>query len=201
MVERLIGRKEGAELAAGAGLWCVLLIPPVRAAAEADMALHMLVQIPLLILAGGLLAGARAAPAWFRAVDEGGWVGMLVGLLTASYWMVPRVLDAALVDMRFEVLKFVGLPLLAGVPVRWSWPRLSALGRGFVITNMLSMTAFVGWLYIAAPVRVCVYYLAEQQVAVGRLLLAATISAGLLFFFRCLVGPTGSGADVHRGKA
>lgn len=172
----------------GAGLWLLLALPASRAGMEADMPLHMLVQIPLLAVAGWLSAGAAGPPAWFRSVDEGGWVGTLVAVLGASYWMLPLVLDAALADMRFEVLKFLTLPLLVGVPLRWSWPRLSALGRGFVVTNMLSMTAFVGWLYLAAPVRVCVYYLAEQQAATGKLLLGATALAGLLFFLRCLVG-------------
>ncbi|HYG85599.1 MAG TPA: hypothetical protein VD978_05005 [Azospirillum sp.] len=189
MVERLIAAVRRPQPAGGIALWLMLAAPPVRTAAEADMSLHMLVQIPLLMVAGWLLAGALRPPAWFRLADEGGWAGTLVAVLAASYWMVPRVLDAALVDLRFEFLKFVGLPLLVGAPLRWSWPRLSALGRGFVITNMLSMTAFVGWLYVAAPVRVCVYYMAEQQVMAGKLLLAATAAAGLLFFLRCLVGP------------
>lgn len=192
MVERLIVASTRPQLACGVLLWLILAASPVRTAAEADMSLHMLVQIPLLIVAGWLAAGAAARPpAWYRSVDEGGWVGILIAVLAASYWMVPRVLDAALVDMRFEVLKFVGLPLLAGAPLRWSWPRLSALGRGFVITNMLSMTAFVGWLYVAAPVRVCVYYLEEQQLAAGQMLLLATAGAGLLFLVRCFVGHPG----------
>ncbi len=187
MVGRLMLPISWAQLC-GAGLWIALAIPPLRAAAEADMSLHMLVQIPLLMLAGWLVVGRTPAPRWYRTADYGGWAGTLVAIFTTSYWMVPWVLDAALLDVRFELLKFFGLPLLVGLPLRWSWPRLSCVGRGFVITNMLSMTAFVGWLYIAAPVRVCVYYLVDQQTTAGKLLLVATILASLLFFLRCLFG-------------
>jgi len=38
----------------------------------------------------------------------------------------------------------------------------------------------VGWLYVAAPVRVCNFYLVEQQVAAGAGLLAATVAVSLV---------------------
>lgn len=184
---------------AGGGLWLALALPTTRMAMEADMSLHMLGQIPLLMLAGWLTVGTIRAPRWYRVVDEGGWFGVLVAVFAASYWMVPWVLDAALVDPRFELLKFFGLPLLVGAPLRWSWPRLSIVGRGFIVTNMLSMTAFVGWLYIAAPVRVCVYYLVDQQTLAGKMLLVATGVASLLFFLRCLLGNGGGRVDAAVG--
>lgn len=199
MVGRLIHHASWAQLC-GVGLWLILAVPPLRTAAEADMSLHMLVQIPLLMLTGWLMVASTPAPRWYRILDEGGWAGILVAIFTTSYWMIPWVLDAALIDVRFELLKFFGLPLLVGLPLRWSWPRLSTVGRGFVITNMLSMTAFVGWLYIAAPVRVCVYYLVDQQTMAGKLLLVATVLASLLFFLRCLFGGPGVARVDGRGS-
>ncbi len=41
---------------AGAILWAALAVPPVRHALESTMTLQMLIQIPLLALAGGWVA-------------------------------------------------------------------------------------------------------------------------------------------------
>jgi hypothetical protein len=54
------------------------------------------------------------------------------------------------------------------------------MGRGFVIANVLPMWAVVGWLYLAAPVRVCNFYLVEDQAVAGAGLLAASIGLGLV---------------------
>ncbi|TAL74250.1 MAG: hypothetical protein EPN79_00730, partial [Burkholderiaceae bacterium] len=68
---------------AGAILWAVLAAPPVRHALEATMTLQMLVQIPLLALAGGWLALGmpvrlgRALARW----NEGGISGLLLASL------------------------------------------------------------------------------------------------------------------------
>lgn len=180
-----------ADAAAGAALWLALAMPGVRAALEADMALHMLVQLPLLTAAGWLAAGAALPRAALARWDDGGWTGIAVAALVSTYWMLPRALDAALASPLAEAGKFLSLPLLVGLPLRWSWPRLSPLGRGFMITNAISMLAFAGWLYIAAPVRVCVYYLADQQIAAGQGLLWAALLGGIALLLRCLAGPSG----------
>jgi len=48
------------------------------------------------------------------------------------------------------------------------------------------MCAVVGWLYLAAPVRVCNFYLVEERAAVGAGLLVASVflaaTAGCLAF-------------------
>jgi hypothetical protein len=90
--------------------------------------------------------------------------------------MVPRALDSALASPAMEVAKFVTLPLLVGAPLSLSWSRLGGMGRGFMIANVLPMWAVVGWLYVAAPVRVCNFYLVEQQTTAGAGLLASSIA-------------------------
>jgi hypothetical protein len=178
-------------LTAGGGLWLTLALPTSRTALEAVMTDHMLVQIPLLALAGWLAAGAFDPPQAYRAGDWRGWTGTVAVLVVSSFWMLPRMLDVALVDGGWELAKFLTLPLMVGVPLRWSWPALSPLGRAFVLTNAISMAAFVGWLYLAAPLRVCVYYLADQQLAAGKGLLWVALAGGLVFLLRCLLGPFG----------
>ena len=97
----------------------------------------------------------------------------------STWWMVPRALDAALASPVMEVTKFVTLPLLVGAPLSLSWSRLGGMGRAFVIANVLPMWAVVGWLYLAAPVRVCNFYLVEQQAIAGAGLLTSSIALGV----------------------
>ena len=42
----------------GALLWMLLVVPPIRQALQATMTAQMLVQIPLLVIAGWLISGA-----------------------------------------------------------------------------------------------------------------------------------------------
>jgi len=149
----------------GLGLFIILALPPVRAALEATLMGHMLVQIPLLVLAGWLLVAGRGSI--LQSWNANGIPGLLLALFAMAFWSIPRWLDAALSEPLWEIIKFITVPLLVGLPLAMSWPRLSDLARGFVWANAISMLAFMGWLYIAAPVRVCNNYLVDQQVAFG----------------------------------
>jgi len=150
-------------------LHMVLVMPPVAALLEGSMAGHMLIQIPLLALAGGLAArgaagGRRAVLAGFNA---GGVPGLLVVMFAATVWMLPRMLDAALQSPLVEAAKFTTIPLLVGVPLSLSWPLLAPVARGFIWANLISHAAVLGWLYTAAPNRLCTRYLYDQQALVG----------------------------------
>ncbi|EME69531.1 transmembrane protein [Paramagnetospirillum caucaseum] len=182
----------------GAGLLGLLALPPLREAMESDMARHMLVQIPLLALCGWLCApspatGRNLAGAW----DRHGIVGILTANLVAAYWMLPRTLDNTIASAAFEAAKFISLPLLVGVPLRRCWSRLPMLGQGFVVANAVSMLGIVGWLYLAAPVRVCVYYLVDQQEVVGRALLYLAGAITLAVLVRAFVGTAQSSVPFH----
>jgi hypothetical protein len=155
-----------------------LALPDVRGALEQVMVTHMLVQIPLLAAAGAVFAGALPA-GWRSRVtpwNRGGVSGTMLALIASSWWMVPRALDLALDSPAIEVTKFVTLPLLVGVPLRLSWRPLGTMGRGFVLANVLPMWAVVGWMYVVAPVRVCNFYLLDQQVSAGVGLLVASVA-------------------------
>jgi hypothetical protein len=174
---------------AGAFIIALLALPATRLSLERVMIWHMLVQIPLLAVAGGLIVAALPAR-WTARVapwNANGVSGILMALIASSWWMVPRALDWALASPAMEAAKFVSLPLLVGAPVALSWPQLGGLGRGFVVANVLPMWIVVGWLYVAAPVRVCNFYLVEQQVSAGvglltvSLLLAVIVGISALF--------------------
>jgi len=148
---------------------------------EASMVLHALVQLPLLVAAGALLV-PRPAPAVRTAAHPYAPAVLLVALFTSALWMLPRLLDGALGDPALETAKLLSLPFLAGAPLRWSWPRLTPLARSFVVANAFSMLLTLGWLYHAAPMRVCSYYLRaeQQQLGTAYLTLAALLLVALL---------------------
>lgn len=184
---------------AGAVLVAALAEPNTRAALESGMVGHMLVQIPLLALAGAWLAAdlPPAVKARVAACDPKGLAGILTVLFASSYWMLPRALDAALAHGGVEAAKFVSLPLLVGLPLALSWGRLSLIGRGFIWLNGLSMLAVLGWLYAVAPVRVCNSYLAAEQALAGRLMLGLAVGLALLTAVRAFIGDAGE----HRRHA
>ena len=166
---------------AGLALYLVLVAPPIAAWLERTMAGHMLLQVPLLALAGGLVARGifgrhGAGLAGFNAA---GIAGLLVAVFVAAVWMLPRTLDAALRDPLVEAAKFTSVPLLIGAPLALSWPLLPPVARAFVWANVISHAAVLGWLYRAAPDRLCARYLFDQQATVGAVLLI--IAAVLLF--------------------
>jgi hypothetical protein len=161
----------------------VLALPPVRALLESTMTLHMLVQFPLLVLAGFLLA--RIVPArWRSRVDAWnahGIAGLLASVLVLMLLMIPRVLDLALVDSRIEVAKWLAL-LACGAALQLSWQRAGLLVQGFFLGNLLPMTAAAGQLFQDAPLRLCNAYLLDDQVRLGQglVLLSVVVAASAI---------------------
>ncbi len=152
------------------GLFYLLLATPAaRKGLEANMSAHLLIQMPLLV-AIGVGAGQLLAPRWrdWLLAGVGGPVPLTtLALIASGYWMLPRAMDAALAGPAMEAAKFLSLPLLVGLPLALAWGRLTLIGHGFVLTNLMSMLAVLGWLYIVAPVRVCNSYLVDAQTNAG----------------------------------
>lgn len=160
---------------------CVLLAwPPLRHALEASMWRHMVLQFPLLMAAGALLAAAlpprtRGAVARWNAH---GIAGLVLVACVLAVLMVPRVLDLALRDPAIEAAK-VAVLLGAGAALRLSWRAAGLVVQGFFLGNMLPMTAVVGQLYIDAPLRLCNAYLLDDQARLGQWLIALAVLLAL----------------------
>lgn len=165
-------------LLAGLALAILLLLalPPVRRWLESTMSLHMLAQAPLLALAGALLAAAM--PAHWRSRSERwnayGLSGLVAFALVMSLLMIPRVLDLALADLRFDAAKWLAL-VAAGGALRLSWSRAGLLVQGFFLGNVLPMTALAGQAYQDSPLRLCNGYLREDQVWLGQALVTVAV--------------------------
>jgi len=170
----------------GAALLVVLVLPPCTRALESQLLLQQLVQVPLLALSGWAM-GRRLAdfnPHW----NADGLPGLIVAVGVASFWMLPRAMDAALASLPFEIAKLASLPLGVGIPLALSWPRASSLVRTFLLANAISMAALVGWLYLAAPLRVCNFYLRDDQEWTGIALLSLSAVVALSCALRCFLG-------------
>lgn len=179
--------QRSSQLLAGTALALLglLALPAARQALEASMTLHMLVQYPLLALAGFLLAAAlpRHWLAHLNHWNSYGISGLFMTALLLAILMIPRSLDLALVVAGVELAKWLAL-LLCGAALQMSWRPAGLLVQGFFLGNVLPMMAVVGSLYQNSPVRVCNAYLLDDQVRLGQLLIGISAAVALLWSVR-----------------
>jgi len=188
------------QFATGSALLALLMLPLARHTLESGMRPHMLVQYPLLLVAGALLS--RGVPlCWRQAL--GTWNALGIGGLTAlsvisAVLMIPRVLDLVLVDARAEYLK-LGALVLAGVLLRESWRDAGRVIQAFFLGGMLPMMVVAGTLYQDAPLRLCnAYRLDEQQRLGSELVWAAAVIAFVWLW--CAGSELISGDGTRTGK-
>jgi hypothetical protein len=171
------------QAALGLALCALLAWPALRYALEASMWRHMVLQFPLLMGAGALLAAALPSRARTLVArwNAHGIAGLVLVAVVLAVLMVPRVLDLALRDGAIEAAKGAAL-VLAGAALRLSWRAAGLVVQGFFLGNVLPMTAVVGQLYIDAPLRLCNAYLLDDQARLGQWLigLAALLALGWL---------------------
>jgi len=150
-------------------LYVMLMFPPLVKWMESIMITHMLVQIPLLIVAGYMMGQflQKKFPGIFSRWNDSGIPGMLLFVIITTYWMLPRIMDETLAITSIELFKFISLPFLAGVPLRDSWRKIGGLGKSFILLNYIPMFAFMAWLYIDAPIQICNNYLETEQKHLG----------------------------------
>ncbi|MHA3903784.1 hypothetical protein ACTPOE_09535 [Castellaniella sp. WN] len=166
-----------------AALACLGTAVGLRAPLTALMSLHMLVQIPLLVLAGlfaeqawraGRRPAAAARPRTAWSYNEYGVPGLLLVSLIGAGWMIPKALDDALVDWRVAAFKYLGLPVCGWV-LRAALRRSNAVIKLFFLGNFCWMSAIVGMIYLDQPIRLCNAYLQDDQDWSGRGLIALAI--------------------------
>jgi hypothetical protein len=190
-----------ARLAQAVGLIAVAVL--FRGPLEAGPVTHVLVQLPVLALAGALIAPLLrfGCGDWNR----GGWACLLAAGFGIAFWMLPRSIDAALADTRWEAAKFLTLPFLMGLPLAAGWARAHPLTRAVIKAQAVSMLAVMAFLYTHAPTRLCNAYLAEDQyrLGIGFLALAFAVAAAwiapLLFPARQQASGRRSGAGGSGG--
>src|SRR5699024_6853354 len=95
----------------GLVLYGLIVIPPVSAYLESVMITHMLVQMPLLVVAGWLIGQIviEKGQTFFDRWNANGVPGILLVVFITMYWMLPRAMDEALVEWYMEWFKFIAL--------------------------------------------------------------------------------------------
>ena len=171
---------------AAVALLGLLALPVARQALEASMSAHMLIQYPLLALAGFWLAAALPprSLARLQRFNAHGITGLFASAMMLAILMIPRVLDLALVDGRIALAKALAL-VFCGAALRLSWRPAGLLVQGFYLGNVLPMMAVVGNLYASSPVRVCNAYLLDDQARLGQWL--TWLSAGVALAWGALL--------------
>ena len=166
----------------------LLALPAARDWLEASMTRHMLVQFPLLALAGFGMA-ASLPQRWAERMNRWnahGTTGLLATALVLALLMIPRLLDLALVNGWIELGKFLAL-LVCGAAVQLSWQPAGLLVQGFFLGNVLPMTVVVGYLFESSPVRLCNAYLLGDQESLGQGLVWIAAAVALAWFARLVL--------------
>jgi hypothetical protein len=160
-------------------LFLALLLPAVKHALESSMTIQMLGLTPLLV-GVGVLVGA-ALPARVRKLgapwDYRGVTGLVLASISSAFWLLPRLLDAAVSQPAVDAARYLSLPLLIGLPFAVSWPRMSFIVRGVFLLECIATLFRMGWLYLAWPDRLCNSYLLDDQQRLGQYLVLIGIAA------------------------
>lgn len=168
-----------------------------RGVLERTMWLQMLVQIPMLIAAGVIASRAM----WPEGVRMSRWnrhgsSGLVLAAGGVAFWMIPRVLDAAVEQAGIDVIKALSLWAVGVVGAR-SWRAAGGIVQLFVLGNMAWMTATVGLLLLDAPTRLCVNYGTSDQRLTGYGLLVVTLVVVVKALLRASVAlPLTAGPDA-----
>jgi len=179
-----------------AALPLLLWITPLRQLLESRILPHMLVELPLLFIAGWALARALGPRARLpAAIDAHGLLGLTWVSAVSALWMIPSMLDLSLLDIRLQWAKYLAW-LLAGIAARGSLPRAGAVVGVFFLGNIAWMLATAGLLFQEAPQRLCVSYLLDEQIVTGQGLVFFAVLIGTLAVRR-LPGPISPAKACH----
>ena len=148
--------------------WITICFSPISTWLESDIRLHMLVQLPALVLLGYFLC-KQLVPNWTvnSTSKQPGAASVVLALFVTIYWMIPKSLDAALTYEIHSYIKYLSIPLLIGVPLALGWHQVGSIFRGFVIIELIAMLLRLGWLYRDSPIRLCSNYGLYEQNSLG----------------------------------
>ncbi len=186
-----------AQMLAGLGLLASALL--ARDWFEATPVRHMLLQYPLLVAAGALIA-ARLGPVGTGRWNHGGLASLLAAILTSAFWMLPRMVDVSVAALPVDLAKAASLAGLVGVGLRLGWPRANPLLRAVLKANAISMLGLLAFLYTHAPGRLCNAYLLDDQQRLGLMFLIAAFALAVLWIAPLLVAPRFSTHDETRAS-
>ena len=166
-----------------AAIAVAMSVPPLRNVIEQSMAWHMVVQMPLLVLAGAL--AAMAVPAGLRWAklanfNRFGLTGFMAAQGIVAYWMLPLAIDRAVVNPGFDALKLLTL-FISGMLLSDAFKRAPMALQLFFMGYWVSMMAWLGIYFATTDLRLCNAYSQASQVATGLSLLALGLLLGAVW--------------------
>ena len=175
--------------------WLILALPKIQVLLQKNMLSHMLLQIPLLIFIGISIGLSIKAKYHIKTTYNYALPGLLIASFSMLFWMLPRSLDASLSDSSYAIAKFFTLPVLIGIPLALCWHAVTSVTKGVFITQIISMLMVLAWLYIESPVRLCNYYLINEQQQLGYALLFLTLFISLYYSSKLFYQPRPSSQE------
>ena len=166
-----------------AALAVAMSVPPLRSVIEQSMAWHMVVQMPMLVLAGAL--AAMAVPAGLQSAklanfNHFGLTGFMAAQGIVAYWMLPLAIDRAVVNPGFDALKLLTL-FISGMLLSDAFKRAPVALQLFFMGYWVSMMAWLGIYFATTDLRLCNAYSQASQVATGWSLLALGLLLGAVW--------------------
>lgn len=165
---------------------------PARHLIESHMVLHMMLEFPMLLASGWTVHHlSRTRPAvrllerWVYCVDWRGWLGASALLLVAMTWMLPTMLDMALLEPVVATSKYASW-WVTGWLLAASASRMDPEGMLFTAGNLTWMMGTAGLLYLGSEQRLCVNYLGDDQKLTGYALVTASSMLGVAAFWLML---------------
>jgi hypothetical protein len=165
---------------------CALSVPPLRSVIEQSMLWHMVVQVPLLVAAGWLLAGAlrpRPRRGATNPWDHYGLTSFMLAQVIASHWMLPSAIDRAVVLPAADLLKLLTL-LAGGALLHRAFRRSPAALQLFFVGYAVSMLFAAGAYLATTDRRLCNAYALEGQWHAGLGLIGLGAAVGTAWAWR-----------------
>ena len=156
-------------------------LPPFRYLLASSMVIHMLIQIPALLLAGYWLSAQNKPLSSALSLSLSCWLWIL---LASMFWMLPISLDKALISSNWDIFKIITL-VLSGMLLKpaFAGPKVLSL---FFAGSSLMMLFSVGHFYQDSESRLCNSYLlaSQQTTGLGLMLLATALLLFALYKLR-----------------
>lgn len=167
----------------GSILFLFLAMPPVIELVESIMSVHMHMQMPLIGVAGMLMAPLlqQKFPRFFKLWNADGTPGLWLAVLVIGYWLVPRAMDDTLHIAGLEIFKFISWAFLVGVPLRDSWPKLQERWKKALFVFLSILYTGMAALYIFSPDQLCNNYAIVEQRTLGWGFFFIAVCFGLYF--------------------
>jgi hypothetical protein len=180
------------QLIYGLLLYIFLMVPPVANLVESIMITHMHMQMPLLVISGFLMGGIliKRYQHFFEKWNHNGIPGITLFMIIVVYWTIPRTMDEALTIQSIEIWKFISLPLLAGIPLRDSWKKLTKFGKNIIIIIFTVKYFGMGSLYIWSEDQLCNNYLVIDQLTLGWGFITTAICLVIYLVYTFTVDPS-----------